>query len=655
MRLSLRTRQVAGVTLIVGLSMAALSAMYLMWIARSSLQESLARGELLARTIFQQAGVAVRPDDPYGALRADPGVRSILEAGIAYSPDVTYAAITDTSGLAVAHSTPVLEGQHVAPQARLVDLLDAGPVAHLKAIYSDRTFEVREPLLMGTTEFGSIRVGMSMLLVRDRLQRALTPLAGVTLTALIVATLGAMAFARWILRPIHVLNTGLTRLGRGEFDVKLELPPGQEFADLGRSFNTVSAELASVRTRLAGQTAQAAHLESLADRLEDAVMMVGPKGEVLFVNPAMRAAMGGSAPALTSSVRYADLLPDGHPYRRVIETALSHRASQGPVSVHVPQGADEPVEHLLNAHAITDAQGRFMGVMFVARNVAYLTKVQSTIRYSQKLASLGRLLAGVAHEVKNPLNAMTIHLELMKAKLSGQPSRRRGAPARADTPGLATAASRGVSGETASAGYASASAAADPPPGRVAPVPIDAAGVLQHAHVIGQEIRRLDEVVQGFLKFSRPEEIKLRPVDVRSLLDDVMNVVGVEAAERHLRFQTSCPPGLPQVNADAAMLRQALLNLALNACQAMQEGGTLTLGAQAASPRHVQITVADTGVGIPPDHLERIFDLYFTTKERGSGIGLSMVYRTIQLHDGTIEVESTPGRGTTFRILLPQA
>jgi signal transduction histidine kinase len=208
--------------------------------------------------------------------------------------------------------------------------------------------------------------------------------------------------------------------------------------------------------------------------------------------------------------------------------------------------------------------------------------------------------------------------------------------------------------ETASAGYVTGSVPrpADTP---AAAPPLDTAGVLQHAHVIGQEIRRLDEVVQGFLKFSRPEEIKLRPVDVRSLLDDVMNVVGVEAAERQLRFQASCPPGLPPVNADAAMLRQALLNLALNACQAMQQGGTLMLGAQAAGPRHIEITVSDTGVGIPPEHLERIFDLYFTTKERGSGIGLSMVYRTIQLHDGTIEVESTPGRGTTFRILLPQA
>jgi len=102
------------------------------------------------------------------------------------------------------------------------------------------------------------------------------------------------------------------------------------------------------------------------------------------------------------------------------------------------------------------------------------------------------------------------------------------------------------------------------------------------------------------------------------------------------------------------MLRQALLNLALNARQAMPNGGTLRIAA-AVRPRGIEISVEDTGVGIKPEHLGRIFDLYFTTREKGSGIGLSMVYRTMHLHDGEIEVESTEGRGTTFRLLLPKA
>ena len=123
----------------------------------------------------------------------------------------------------------------------------------------------------------------------------------------------------------------------------------------------------------------------------------------------------------------------------------------------------------------------------------------------------------------------------------------------------------------------------------------------------------------------------------------------------NVTIKVDCPADAPQINADPGMLRQALLNLALNACQAMPQGGTLRLACRATSHNRVEIDVEDSGVGIPPEHLSRIFDLYFTTKEKGSGIGLSMVYRIVQLHDGDVEVESTPGRGTRFRLIFPRA
>jgi signal transduction histidine kinase len=126
------------------------------------------------------------------------------------------------------------------------------------------------------------------------------------------------------------------------------------------------------------------------------------------------------------------------------------------------------------------------------------------------------------------------------------------------------------------------------------------------------------------------------------------------AHELDVELIVDCGGG-PDVNGDPAMLRQAFLNLALNACQAMPNGGTLRIRCESVRGRRVAISFSDTGVGIAPADLQRIFDLYFTTKEKGSGIGLSMVYRTVQMHDGEIEVQSTPGAGTTFRLLLPQA
>ena len=184
--------------------------------------------------------------------------------------------------------------------------------------------------------------------------------------------------------------------------------------------------------------------------------------------------------------------------------------------------------------------------------------------------------------------------------------------------------------------------------------PIDRDGALEHVQVIANEIRRLDEVVQGFLKFTRPEDLKLQPVALAALFDEVVPIVRPEAVRTGVTLVVEGRE-VPDVHGDPAMLRQAFLNLALNACQAMPDGGTLRIQWEPARGRRVLVSFADTGVGIKPEHLQRVFDLYFTTKEKGSGIGLSMVYRTVQMHDGEIEVESTPEAGTTFRILLPQA
>jgi len=168
-------------------------------------------------------------------------------------------------------------------------------------------------------------------------------------------------------------------------------------------------------------------------------------------------------------------------------------------------------------------------------------------------------------------------------------------------------------------------------------------------------VRRLDDVVQGFMKFTRPDDLQVQPVAMAGVIERLRPVLDAEAARHNVELRIDMPADLPPVSGDANLLDQAFLNLALNAFQAMPDGGQLRIGASVAPGRLVAVDVQDTGVGIPPEHLSRIFDLYFTTKPEGSGIGLSLVFRTVQLHDGDIEVQSTPGRGTTFRILLRQA
>jgi signal transduction histidine kinase len=623
MRLGIKGKQVLGVTSLVGVVVVVLSVLHLSTLARVSLEESRARAEQLAGTIYHRARRVVDTGDLAKALHDDPGLRSILESSL-YSKNLVFAAIADVQGNAIVHGDRSLEGHSLAEGEDLSRLLERPPLAQLAAIYTGQgqTLVLKQPLLFSNsnTEFGSIRIGVSTLLIRDDLIRSLGPATATAIGALGVSVVVAMLLAQLLLRPIHVIRSGLTRLGQGEFGVRLDLNQHDEFGELGNFFNAVSAQLSADRSQMAGQVA---HLESAVEHLEDAVAIVNARDELLFVNPAMRALLPDAA--VGTSLK--SMLPADHPGRRLIEQTLVSRQSRGPVSTHWGQTAEgEPVEHLVMTHAINDTHGDLVGIMLIARNLEYLSQVQSTIRYSRKLAALGRLSAGVAHEVKNPLNAMMIHLELLRQQFS---------------PRMMTM--RGKAALHAAAGAATAEAP-----------PVDPAAALKHVEIIGGEIRRLDEVVQGFLKFTRPEDLKLQPVQLKALFDEVIPIVRPEADRAGVELSVDCAAA-PDVNGDLAMLRQAFLNLALNACQAMPHGGALGIRCQGVRDRRVKIEVSDTGVGIDPEHLQRIFDLYFTTKETGSGIGLSMVYRTVQMHDGEIEVQSTPGSGTTFRVLLPQA
>ena len=640
MRFSIRVKQIVGVTAIVGLAVVALSILYAARLTNVVLHESYSRGQLMARTILHQAGVIVTGDgDPWAQLRSDIGLRSIVESS-AYSDNITTATIVDTNGIIMIANLRSMVGQLSLQQDDLGALDASSSYAKLKEIYTGdgRTLEVRETLKRGAEEFGSIRIGVSTLLMRRQLDDMFRDALFTVAAALAISVFVAGVFAQLLLRPIHVLRSGLTRLGRGEFGVRLDLPPGDEFGELGDFFNTVSQQLSADRTLLADQKA---NLQTAVEHLEDAVALFNPTGELLFSNPAMQSVL----PADAIGRALQAVLPNGHTYRTLIEETLSTRRSRGPVQSQRHNTEPVPVkasgtpaadakagdEELVMTHAISGTSGELVGVLLVSRNLAHLTRMQSTLAYSRKLVALGRLTAGIAHEVKNPLNAMMIHLELLRTKIRATQA--------APQP-EAVAAAGGMLGLG---------------PNRNQALTSPVQGALDHVSIIESEIRRLDEVVQGFLKFTRPEDLRLQPVKVNALMDEILPIIETEASKHNVKVTVDVPQVVPAVNGDSAMLRQAFLNLAINACQAMPNGGSLRLKSGPSSRGRVEVLVQDTGVGIAPEHLSKIFNLYFTTKERGTGIGLSMVYRIIQMHDGEVEVQSTPGRGTTFRVLLPRA
>jgi hypothetical protein len=193
MRIGIKAKQITAVTAIVALAVVALSAVHVTRLARVVLHESHARGQLLANAIFHRAReVVVDSSDPYAALRSDPGLRAILESSI-YGENVTDAAILDTHGMVQAASDPTQEGKPLAARADLATLVDAGPLDQLRVIYSrdGQTLELRQPMLLGDEAFGSIRIGLSTVLVRRELNASLRPAVTFALGSLEIAVVVA--------------------------------------------------------------------------------------------------------------------------------------------------------------------------------------------------------------------------------------------------------------------------------------------------------------------------------------------------------------------------------------------------------------------------------------------------------------------------------
>jgi signal transduction histidine kinase len=249
---------------------------------------------------------------------------------------------------------------------------------------------------------------------------------------------------------------------------------------------------------------------------------------------------------------------------------------------------------------IDEGKGRRgLGALLTLHDLESAEAIESELEVSRRMAAIGRLTSGVGHEVKNPINAIVVHVELLKSKLTGA-----GAPA------------------------------------------------VRHLEIIEAEIHRLDRVVQLLVDFTRPVELQLREQDLRSVIGDILALSSVELKTHNVNLISSMPLKPLMVNIDADLLKQAALNVIQNGAQSMPEGGDLHVTLEEVR-KFAVVRITDQGGGIPDEIREKIFDLYFTTKTGGSGIGLAMTYRILQLHYGSIEVQSSMGRGTEFLLRIP--
>jgi signal transduction histidine kinase/HAMP domain-containing protein len=609
MALSLKNKLTLVISLLVLLVVLATSSLYLAHLTHLALNEVEDRGEYLANGIYHQASTLLsQAQMPAGSnptdrqallsfvqvrLAADGGLNSLLESAVGYSPSVYYAAITDTRRRVMVHNDPGEIGQTLAPAVPFAELLHAGLWKQLRVIYGpSRVYEVVLPLEIGGWPFGDVRVGVSTLFLANQMTPDLRAARTLWFAILIFATLSAALLSYGLLRPLETISRRVDLLAKGQYAGPVRLKRSDEWGVLSSKLDLLGEQM---RGEKAAFVQLQENLDQLLSKLSDGLLLFDGQDRLVLATPAAARMLGCRAESiLHRSVR--EIFSGSHPLHDLLRESFAARQSSAWRTVQL-DGAP-PIRLSVSVQFIGQ-RADAMGCLVTLRDAGTRAQIEDQIDVATKLAALGRLTSGVAHEVKNPLNAMVLQLEILKSKLTDQGDR-----------------------------------------------------VSPHLEILSQEIQRLDRVVKTFLDFTRPVELRPAPTDLADLVGEVFVLSEPQALQNKVRLVFEPEGTIPAVNVDRDLMKQALLNLVLNGCQAMPSGGQLTVKPQT-DGRSVTLEVSDQGTGIPPEARSKIFSLFYTTKPGGSGIGLALAFRVLQLHNGSIDYSSEVDRGTTFRVSIP--
>jgi PAS domain S-box-containing protein len=492
-----------------------------------------------------------------------------------------------------------------------------------------KVFDVVAPLENNGKLLATVNVGVHTTLLRAVYEPLLRKALWLMGIALIIALLAAFLLSNLALRPLAEISRQLDRLTAAEGASAQGEPAKYTPAKKQDVEALVSTQIEKIGRRMKNveevYSALRENLDQILGNLQDGILLFTEDRRAVLVSEAARRFLGIDRDSILG--QHAREIFDrstllGRPLCDALEAGVNMVNDE--IRTENGRRIQASVDFIYD-----DKSRRGLGALVTLHDLESAAEIESELELSRRMAAIGRLTSGVGHEVKNPINAIVVHLELLKEKLSeaGAPEARHPAA--------------------------------------------------RHLEVIDAEIRRLDRVVQTLVDFSRPVELNLREHDLRLVIGDVLALAADEFSTRDVALASRMPEEPVIANVDADLFKQAVLNVIQNGAQAMPEGGRLEVvleedrksgevPASLASAKGLAgnkpapsawksalLRIADEGPGIPEDIREKIFDLYFTTKSGGSGIGLAMTYRILQLHHGSVDVQSREGRGTEFRLHIP--
>ena len=520
-------------------------------------------------------------------------------------------AVCDPQGIILSDSDPGQVGTKFPTYPDFEHLVNGGLIEKTRVLMnkSSARFQLSEGL--GVANKPQIYVHVVVWL--DPIQKEMIPTikSHAELSALLFggAMVAAFLFSAIAFRPIGKLGRMLDLMMSGEFQSPEILPAAKSRTD---EFEVVASKVSLLGQQLRGAKYDFSDLrgnfERLLDDLEDAILVFGRDRRLVVAAGAVEKFLGRERSELIGRP-LVDIFPPSTPLglllQQAAQTGLSIRNRRVPLDAGGNGSSGLAVALLsvdvLEALQTSTVTGAGAGILVRLRDPEATRQIGRQLQIADRVSAISRITGGVAHEVKNPLNAILMHVELARMKLAAGDS-----------------------------------------------------DLKPQMDIIGSEIVRLDHVVKTFLDFTRP--VELHPVDVplESFVNEIAEFARPLAETAKIEVTVEQKADGASIAVDVDLLKQAILNVVMNAIEAMPDGGQLRFQSSLRGD-DAEIRISDTGCGIPPGAQKKIFGLYFTTKPKGSGIGLAMAFRFVQLHDGTIEFKTEPGKGTTFIIRVPTA
>jgi signal transduction histidine kinase len=612
--MSLKTKLVMAITGLVFLVTAVLSLVYLSQLLQAVVQQSYATNELGAEQIRYALRLAletglkdqqVNPNDQVAlrslaaqAVRDSTALTAVVNSVVRYSPSVYDISIGDNDNRALLTTGTGGNDQVLPPRTNYQRLRDSNAVELLKAVYGPaQVFDVTLPLERNGEPFATVRVGVRTTLLRALYEPLVAPALTLMGLALMTSLVVAFLLGNLALRPMEELSMQLDYWTPIAEEHPSEEPEGDTVVRVANKIERIGQRMRNVEEVF---SALKENLDQVLGNLQDGILLFTGDGRAVLISDAVNRFLHVDRNELLG-LHAREIFDRGTVLGRTVREAWDAGMTlvQEEIVTETGNRIEVSLDFIHDEREGGDRSGEGLGALLTLHDQESVEVIESELELSRRMAAIGRLTSGVGHEVKNPINAIVVHLELLKTKM-------------------------GDTGASAN----------------------------RHLEVIDSEIHRLDRVVQTLVDFSRPVEVKLVEYDLRHVVADVVTLAAAEMSTRQVLLSSRLPAYPVVAKVDVDLLKQAVLNVVQNGAQAMPEGGRLEVFLFEEGKSAV-IQIEDQGGGISEELRERIFDLYFTTKKGGSGIGLAMTYRILQLHHGSIDVQSELGRGSVFQLRIP--